>query len=90
MDFDWDKIESEINDAADATDLALESKISSLTRMNEDEINSLFPEQADKEKLIKLMKIVKQSSDENETKVRLVNNIEELAGTAVKLLAKLV
>lgn len=90
MGFDWGEIESEINQAADETDIQLESKISSLTHMNEEDINALFPEKADKEKLVQLMKIVSDSASENEKKVRLVNNIEELAGTAVKLLTKFV
>jgi len=90
MAFDWDDIEKEINEAAAETDVALESKISSLTNMNDEDINALFPEIADKEKLVKLMKIINQSASENEIKARLINNIEDLAGTAVKLLAKFV
>ena len=90
MAFDWDDIEKEINAGADETDIELESKISSLTHMNDEDINALFPELADKEKLVQLMKIVNQSASENEKKVRLVNNIEDLAGTVVKLLAKFV
>lgn len=90
MGFNWDDIENEINQAADETDLQLESKISSLTHMSDDDINALFPKKADKEKLIQLMKIVNQSTSENEKKARLVNNIKDLAGTTVKLLAKFV
>lgn len=90
MGVDWDEIESEINQAADETDIQLESKISSLTHMNDEDISVLFPEKSDKEKLVQLMKIVCASASENEKKVRLVNNIEELAGTAVKLLTRFV
>ena len=90
MDDDWDDIENEINQAADETDLQLESKISSLTHMKDEDINVLFPEQADKEKLVQLMKIVNEATSENEKKLRLINNIEALAGTTVKLLTKFV
>lgn len=90
MGFDWDDIENEVHQASDETDAQLVSNISSLTNMKDKDVQALFPEKADKENLIQLMKIVNQATSENEKKVRLVNNIEQLAGTTVKLLAKFV
>ena len=90
MAIDWDAIETEIDEAADEADIQLESRISSLTRMKDYEINELFPEKTDKEKLVKLMQIVNEATTENQRTARLVDNIQDLAGTAVKLLAKFV
>lgn len=90
MAIDWDAIDEEINQAAGETDAQLESKISSLTRMKDNEINELFPEKADKEKLIKLMQIVNEATTENKRTAHLVENIQDLAGTAVKLLTRFV
>lgn len=90
MELDWDDVENEVDQASDETDAQLVSNISSLTHMKDEDVQALFPEKADKENLIQLMKIVNQATSENEKKVRLVNNIEQLAGTTVKLLAKFV
>lgn len=72
--------------SAKKTDAQLATEISSLTRLTDDEINKLFPQQVDKEKLLKLLEIVKESTDENEQIRKLMGNISDLAGTAVKLL----
>jgi len=88
MAFDWDAIDLEIEEAADETDAQLASQISSLTRMMDEEIQRLFPNTTDKKKLVKLIQIVNQSTDENQRTARLIDNIQELAGTAIKLLAK--
>lgn len=50
--------------------------------MKDNEINELFPEKADKEKLINLMQIVNEAITENKITARLVDNIQDLAGTA--------
>ncbi|GAV19377.1 hypothetical protein MMIC_P0311 [Mariprofundus micogutta] len=90
MPIDWDAMGDAVDTAAIETDEQLASKISSLTRMNDEEIQDLFPEKADKQKLIELMQLVNASTDENTRTVRLVDNIQDLAGTAVKLLARFV
>lgn len=90
MSIDWDKIDDDIDTAADSADETLKSRISSLTRMKDGEIAELFPAQADKEKLVKLMQIVNEATAENQRTARLVDNIQELAGTAIKLLARYV
>ncbi|MGB2764272.1 MAG: hypothetical protein WBC02_10050 [Candidatus Aminicenantaceae bacterium] len=86
--FDWDAIDREIDAAADRTDEKLASAISSVTRLNNEEIKELFPEPADVEKLNRLTKIVKQATNRNEKINNLVANIKDLAGTVITLLEK--
>jgi len=90
MPINWDAMGDAVDTAAKITDKQLASEISSLTRMTDKDIQSLFPRKADKAKLIELMQIVNASTDENTRTVRLVDNIQELAGTAVKLLGRFV
>jgi len=79
-----------ILDAAEAeTTAALNTRISSLVRLTDKELHSLFPKKADKEKLTKLMQIVRSSTSANTQRTKLVNNINELAGTVIKLVGKL-
>jgi hypothetical protein len=93
MPYDWKAFENDINDALDnaekRTDNKLASRVSSLTRLNDDEVKKLFPTPADVDKLKQLMKIVKSSDSRNKKVLNLTNNIETLAETAVKLLEAL-
>ena len=87
MPLDWNKIAAK---AAKQTDEILATEISSLTRMKDSEIESLFPTPSDKEKLAKLMAIV-ESADHENTKIKnIVDNIDDLAGVVVKLAGKVV
>ncbi len=88
FDFDWDAIDRGIDEAADRTDEKLASAISSVTRLNNEEIRKLFPEPADVNKLNRLMKIVKQETERHNKINNLVANIEDLAGTVITLLEK--
>lgn len=88
MAIDWDAIDKAIGQAKQETDDSLASKISSLTRLTDDEIKSLFPTPADVQKLADLMKIVKGTTDRNRKINGLVSNIGSLAGTVVTLLEK--
>lgn len=90
MPIDWDAIDEDIERAAVDTDVKLASRISSLTRMKDAEIEELFPEPSDKKRMVKLMKIVEEASADNRKTVRLIDNIDDLAGTAVKLLTRFV
>jgi uncharacterized protein (DUF1810 family) len=90
MSINWDEIDKYIDEAAADTDAKLSSRISSLTRMKDAEIEELFPEPSDKRKLVKLMQIVEEASADNSKIVRLIDNISELSGTIVKLLARFV
>ncbi len=92
MPIDWDEFESDLNDtidnAADRTDTKLASRISSITRMTDEEIEELFPKPADVKKLVKLMKIVKSAEDRNSKINKIISNVEELAGTVLTVLEK--
>ena len=92
MPVDWDKFDSEmgtiIEDSASATDEILASRISSVTRMTDEEVQKLFPDPADVEKLIELMKIVKSSQRRNTKVKKIVSNAEDFGGIVLTLLQK--
>lgn len=94
MTIDWDKFEREINtvveSSANATDNRLASRISSITRMTDEEVQELFPSPADVNKLAKLMKIVKSSEDRNDKINQIVNNSQEFGNVILTLLQKFV
>lgn len=93
MPIDWEAFEREIDDeiaaAADRTNERLASQMSSLTRLTDEEIQELFPKPADLKNLTRLMEIVKSAEDDNIRITRLVENVEDLAGTALTLLERL-
>jgi len=90
MPIDWDAIDREIDDAAGDTDAKLVSRISSISRMKNEDIEELFPAIGDKEKLKQLLQIVDEASDENTKKQNLITNIEELSGTVISLVKRFV
>ena len=94
MPINWDEFDNEIDEiieqSANETDEQLASKVSSLTRMTDDEVKELFPNPADAKKLVKLMKIVKSSEDRNIKINKIVSNSEEFSGVVLTLLTKLV
>lgn len=75
---------------ADLTDEKYTSEISSLCRLKDGEINSLFPGKADKDKLFQLLKIVNDATNENQKVAVLTQNIGNLAGAVVKVVKLLV
>lgn len=93
MPINWDEfdieIDSIIDESAGATDDRLASRISSITRMTDEEVQELFPNPADVKKLTELMKIVKSSDDRNIKINRIVSNSEEFGGVVLSLLQKL-
>jgi len=93
MAIDWDKIDAEVDgiieQAANATDEKLASKISSVTRLTDEEIMELFPEPADVKKLKELMKVVKSAEDRNTKVNNIVANVEDFAGIIITILGKL-
>ena len=86
MGLDWSKIAAE---AAEETDRQLAGDISSLTTMTDREIEELFPTHDDKQRLAELMKIVNGAGSRNEKITRIVDNIEDLAGTVLAIAGKL-
>lgn len=94
MQIDWDKFQGDldqiIDEAGDKTDKKLAGKISSVTRMTDEEVKKLFPNPADVKKLAELMQVVKQAGDRNEKINKIVNNAEEFGGIILTLLSKFV
>lgn len=93
MSINWDRFQTDIdalvNDAGQRTDAKLASRISSVTRLTDAEVKTLFPDPADVKKLAELMEIVKKAGDRNEKINKIVANIEEFGGIVVTLLGKL-
>lgn len=93
MAIDWDKIDAEVDgiieQAANATDEKLASKISSVTRLTDEEIMELFPEPSDVKKLKELMKVVKSAEDRNTKVNNIIANVEDFAGIIITILGKL-
>lgn len=94
MPINWDEFDREIDsiieESAGATDKRLASRISSVTRMTEDEVQKLFSEPADVKRLIDLMKIVKSSEHRNTKINQIVSNAEEFGSVILILLKKFV
>jgi len=92
MPVDWDEFDSEIDtiieESAAETDDRLAARISSITRMTEEEVKELFPNPADVKKLTELMKIVKSAENRNSKINRIVSNAEEFGGIVLSLLQK--
>ncbi|MDE2663353.1 MAG: hypothetical protein OXI39_10180 [Gemmatimonadota bacterium] len=86
MGLDWSKIAAE---AAQETDRQLAGDISSLTTMTDREIEELFPTHDDKQRLAELMEIVNGAGSRNRKINRIVDNIEDLAGTVLTIAGKL-
>lgn len=92
MAVNWGKFQGDIDNiieaSSDRTDKKLAGKISTITRMTDDEVKKLFPKPADVKKLADLMEIVKRSGDENERINKIVSNAEEFGSVIFKLLRK--
>jgi len=93
MAINWDKFGADLDDlvekAGDRTDSRLAGKISSVTRLTDDEVKKLFPDPADVKRLGNLMAIVKHADDENKKIIKIAGNIKEFGGVILKLLTRL-
>ena len=88
MPTDWTTI---ANEAGQATDEHFKNQISSLTRLNDDEIETLINDTGiSKQDLVEVLKEVKDASKSNIDKANAIRNIgkgvDVLVGLAVKLL----
>lgn len=88
MPTDWDKI---AEGTANATDAYFSGQISSLTRLNDDEIQDLLSEPGiNKDDLVAVLKEVQDATKSNESKANAIKNIgsgiQTLVGIASKLL----
>lgn len=94
MPINWDEFDSNLDDdiqqSADETDQKLASRISSITKMTDTEVQELFPKPADVKKLAELMKVVKSSEDRNTKINNIVANAEKFGGVVLTLLNKFV
>lgn len=92
MPVDWEKfkkeIKIEIEEAGNKTDERLASKISSITRMTDDEIMALFPNPGDVQKLTELMEIVQSAEDRNLQINKIVDDAEKFGGIVLTLLQR--
>lgn len=93
MPIDWTTfgkdVDTAIKSSVQETDDALASKVSSLTRLTDEEVKALFPESKELKQLSELMDIVQSSTSHNEKINSIVASSEEFAGVTVKLLKKL-
>jgi hypothetical protein len=93
MPIDWENFQSDldalVNDAGEKTDQQLAGKISSVTRLTDEEVKEMFPDPADVKKLGELMEIVKRAGDKNDKINKIVANAEDFAGIILTLLGKL-
>lgn len=76
-------------EAADRTDAELSLELARLTRLTGAELDRLFPEPGDREKVAQLMAIVEDATEENEKVLRLQERMDELGGVVVRLLGTL-
>ena len=92
MPIDWDQFDNDIDviieESANNTDERLASRISSITRMTDEEVKELFPDPADVKKLVELMKVVKSAEDRNTKINRIVTDAEKFGGIVLSLLSK--
>ena len=92
MSINWEEFDIEIDDiiesSGSATDEVLASRMSSITRMTDGEIQELFPKPSDAKKLKDLMRIVKSSENRNIKIGRIVENAENFGGIMLTLLQK--
>ena len=92
MSIDWDKFQNEldglVDDAGDRTDDQLAGRISSVTRLTDEEVKKMFPDPGDVKRLAELMEIVKRSGNQNEKINQIVANAEHFAGVIITLLSK--
>jgi len=92
MPINWEELDGAIDvalgESAQITDTRLAARISSITRMTDDEVQDLFPDPADLKRLSELMKVVKSAENRNTKVNHLVKNAEELSGVVLTLLEK--
>jgi hypothetical protein len=87
MDATWEEIRKR---AKKQTDDTFASKISSLTRLTDDEIKAITPSALDKERFATLLGIVADGAKSNNEKADAIRKIDGLAEIAVPLLLKLI
>jgi hypothetical protein len=77
--------EKAAREAAKATDEKYSSILSSLCRLKDDEISHLFPDREDKDKLLELIQIVNDATNENQKIVKLKENIDSFGKIIIRI-----
>ena len=83
-------LEELAEEAGNMTDQQLSGQISSLTRLTQDEINSIAPAPLDKQNLNKLIGIIKDTSKSNEQKAESIKNIDQHLSLLVSIVSKFI
>jgi hypothetical protein len=86
MGSNWEEIRKK---AKKQTDKTFASKVSSLTRLTDDEIKEITPNAIDKERLATLLEVVTDATKSNNEKAEAIRSINGLAEIVVPLLLKL-
>jgi hypothetical protein len=86
MDTTWEAIRK---NAKKQTDDTFAPKVSSLTRLTDDEIKEITPNALDKERLATLLGVIADATKSNNEKAEAIRNINGLAEIAVPLIQKL-
>jgi hypothetical protein len=94
MAIDWGEFEKDVASAANTagkrTDEQLAGKLSSVTRLTDDEVMKLFPDPADAQKLANLVQIVRSAGDRNDKINKIVKGAETLGKIILTLLDKFI
>jgi len=72
--------------AREATNTSLAGEISSLTRLNEEDIRRLLPRKVDKERFGTLMAIIADSTSDNRKVAALKENMDDVGQVLVRIL----
>lgn len=76
--------------AARETNAELDTRIASMTRLTQQEIQNAFPTKADKQKLDELISILKSETEQQEKIHAIVDNSERFAGVIITLLGRII
>lgn len=83
----WEEI---LANAKPDTDNEFAAKVSSMTRLTDDEIKTILPTVQDREDFTRLMSIVADATKSNQAKANAINNIDGALNIALPLLEKLI
>ncbi len=94
MAVDWDNLngnlDSILEDAANKTDAELGEKISSVTKLTQQEIKTMCPEPGDAKKLLELIQIVNSAESKNSKINQIVTNSEKFGKMIIAILSKVI
>ncbi|HLS29367.1 MAG TPA: hypothetical protein VK021_00780 [Flavobacteriaceae bacterium] len=77
-------------DAAEETNMQLDARIASLTKLTQEDISYTFPTKADKQKLDELITILNSSMSRQQKINAIIDKSERFAGIIISLLGKII